>query len=1616
MKFKDLLRLHQEELLPNAVRVRKNIAKRRGKTLRLVLSCSAAAVLVLAVSLAVWIGFSPNSMLEEEIMIVKGTVNVINSIVPSVESDLGVGLDSVFVVETSESISEDEMRARLAISPKVPFEVDEVEDCRYEVRFEEGLEADTLYKVSAMYNGTVVHRWAFQTENTFSVTNSYPADNDTLPVENAIEFTFSHRQVTGVEEAFSIVPKVEGTFKQYGRRWAFIPDRPLKSSTHYTVTLDSSLKGPGDTTLKEDYRITFRTNDGDQYLNLIYKQNELADTYLVDEPPIAAVTYNGINAASAKVRVYAFEDSEAYISAYKNYVKCGTVSNAIDALAKKAVMEFDAQPVLVSDYSYYGNAAFIDYPEPLAAGYYFAEIEIDGLKVYQMLQSTTLSVYTLSTNGDYVVWVNDAETGDPLSGIDVTLDGFDSESTNSKGVVEFADAEKAAKQRFLIVDDDTPYVVVLNGEAADKEINLRNTYYSYVTTNSALYRSGDTVGIFGAVIPRMADADVPDTVTLNCDLFEEPLEAEVESDGTFQAEAVILSTASTNGFITLEMEECWLNSVSFNVADYHLPEYAVSVSTDKSVYMVDDTVHLTAQVTYMDGTPAPGVTLGGTDEFSGVSDENGCVYFETFASVDYEYTGTTGYPEMHYFECYVTDGEEVSASGSVQYLVLASPYTLEASYQDGNLTVHTNHVKNNISAIVSPDDVNEYAYDLELLKGEAMTTSVWVDLHEITYTKEIAGSTYDPINKTVEYTWDYTEHDTVIRSFEINCENGIGKAEIPEHSDRERRYYVSVGLDGPEGFTGVETYLNQNDYANQYLSDSYRLVADENTFDIGDTAAFHIYNDGELLPESSGRTLYTVVSGGVMELYQSEQATFELEFKKEYAPDVCVYGAYFDGKHIYSLGFEYLEYDLEQSHLNIEMTAEQEEYGPGDEVDLSFKVTDINGRPVETALNISVLDRALYLMESNADDPLYTLMNPRSYVSWVYVTTSHYEFGPDNSGFGEGGGDGEFEARSDFEDAPCFETIRTDDDGIAEISFTLPDTLTEWKIIAKAISEDAEAGCEVFDLLSTQDFFVSAAVGDVIKTSDDCTVAVKCDGTALAHGAICNVEVKLTDADGKAVQTLTAETAKSKYCYLNFGKLEKGIYSLVVSGDFDEYTDRIVLSIEVVENTAAVWITDRQAVEGTLDLSLTPAKGGVTLTIADEELAFWQDAMSRLKSSFGNRPDQVLGQYLADQFYSNGVWMGDQIDYSILSEYLCYDGVAFNRGAQESDLQLSAKIAAVAPEFCNSEWLANGFYYYVENSESARVDVLTAYFGLAAVGEPVLLDIQAIYETEADLSAEENVYLALAFAYAGDFDTAQYIFESELEGLLVQENDVCYVVLDGASDEALTGNCALLCNHLSLDYCEGLIRYIVDHDSEVTLLNLELISYLNDHLIETVGENKVAVTVGGETNEYSYFKQQPLVLQLTAEQAASVSIEGIEGNSVVAYSYYGAAAALVALGGGEPIGLDARPKTIGCDDEKAFRFGVDIPEDFENASLNLTMPVGLRLVEVRIETKDFDYIYEDRYHTGDVSVLLPDEQCSISVIVRGALPGQYRFEPFMVVNGTDNRYLATAETTITVTE
>lgn len=155
--------------------------------------------------------------------------------------------------------------------------------------------------------------------------------------------------------------------------------------------------------------------------------------------------------------------------------------------------------------------------------------------------------------------------------------------------------------------------------------------------------------------------------------------------------------------------------------------------------------------------------------------------------------------------------------------------------------------------------------------------------------------------------------------------------------------------------------------------------------------------------------------------------------------------------------------DLHDRYLKVAITPAAPSPEPGTKQTVSFAVTDASGRPaqgkvVAMAVNDAILQLSGYRLPDLvttifADQPISTRFNDNR-LSVTLKTQSPIA----EKGFGFGGG---FEAaaagtrvRTTFLPLAYYGTTATDANGKASVSFTLPDDLTTWRVMAVAIGVD----------------------------------------------------------------------------------------------------------------------------------------------------------------------------------------------------------------------------------------------------------------------------------------------------------------------------------------------------------------------------------------------------------------------------------------------------------------------------------------------------------------------------------------------------------------------------------
>lgn len=200
------------------------------------------------------------------------------------------------------------------------FYVDSLTPGEYTVTVEvDGYGRDTS-TVTVLANKTVFADFNLPNQIPPIVTNSYPANNDTLfPAWDVPVLDFSKAMnQSSVEAAFSIAPAVEGAFffTKDLKKMAFLPADTLEFLTHYTITIDASatdsrglpIDGDQDGVGGDAWVISFRTGPTDVHPPTLVSATPRPGSNTVELRPVINLVWNEeLNASSVSSEMVKLE-------------------------------------------------------------------------------------------------------------------------------------------------------------------------------------------------------------------------------------------------------------------------------------------------------------------------------------------------------------------------------------------------------------------------------------------------------------------------------------------------------------------------------------------------------------------------------------------------------------------------------------------------------------------------------------------------------------------------------------------------------------------------------------------------------------------------------------------------------------------------------------------------------------------------------------------------------------------------------------------------------------------------------------------------------------------------------------------------------------------------------------------------------------------------------------------------------------------------------------------------------------------------------------------------------------------------------------------------------------
>lgn len=742
-------------------------------------------------------------------------------------------------------------------------------------------------------------------------------------------------------------------------------------------------------------------------------------------------------------------------------------------------------------------------------GVYLVEAVHENLRAFTIAIVSDVGIVTKSSPGQMVVFAADRFTGEPVADCEVrTLAGqsvVGSGTTGDDGTLELrfgqvmADSVIAVArcgQHVTASDPGAWYLSMPAGELA-----------GYIYTDKPVYRPGHTVHLKGVLRWRergtlrvldASDVEVRITDPNNKVIFRE--RRPVDEYGSVHVAFPIPAGAALGHYCVTIQRGDHNEMHAFEVQEYRKPEFEVIVSPGSRFVLQGEKAKIVVRARYYFGQPVAGgaatCTLHRQPYYSPLrwSDEEGEGGTAWWGAgeelpgqtilLDATGTGELTVPTPQdadgrdyslRIEARVTDasGREVSGASIVH-----------ATYGRFLLTASLDR---HVHAPGSTATVRTRALDYSGNPQPGIRLRVLLErLHyrqrqrwqapEATLVAEATAETDADGYATAAITFPREAGDYRIR---VTARSG-------DREVQESAYAWVPGSEAPE--VESDTFLE--------------LVPDRRSYAPGEVARLTLKGTSFapmlVSKEAEEVSTWQVVRPG-------ESGVFEVPITDDDAGDIWVNVAFLKDNRLYRAERR-LSVPATSRQLNIRVTPGEPVSRPGQVGRFRISVTDSRGQPVRAQVSLGVIDEAVYgVKPDTTPDPL-RFFHRRTYSR---VSTA---FSRDYSFVGYSGTEqllltrrrrpltyadfkadrpGQPQVRKDFPDAIYWKgDIETDARGEALVEVRYPDSLTTWRITARAVTADTLVGAAVERTTTTKDLIVRVILPRFLTEGDEAVVPV----------------------------------------------------------------------------------------------------------------------------------------------------------------------------------------------------------------------------------------------------------------------------------------------------------------------------------------------------------------------------------------------------------------------------------------------------------------------------------------------------------------------------------------------
>jgi len=447
------------------------------------------------------------------------------------------------------------------------------------------------------------------------------------------------------------------------------------------------------------------------------------------------------------------------------------------------------------------------------------------------------------------------------------------------------------------------------------------------------------------------------------------------------------------------------------------------------------------------------------------------------------------------------------------------------------------------------------------------------------------------------FRWLTEKEDIEVAGREVQTRSGAVKADFTP--DKTGYYYLlAAGSDGLGNRITTTTYfyVTGPDYVpwERRDDDSIELAADAANYSPGRNARILVKS-----PYEKAKALVTIERELVFESRVVDiggtSSQIEIPILSEYIPNVFVSvllvqgrksGAEAEenqdlGKPSFKVGYVNLSVDPAEKRLAVEIRSDKEEYKPKEEVAIKLKVRDSQGADCQASLAVAVVDLGvLNLIGYQTPDPFAVFYGERPLSVRTSETRIHVvgrrDYGEKGEDAAGGSGEGlaaplggalsEVELRGDFRSTAYWNaSVVTDENGEARVTFSLPDNLTTFRVMAVAQTKDSRFGRNESTFRVSKKLLLQAALPRFARVGDSFQGGCIVHNFSKAQGAV-TLDVRASGIrldEAQPERRFTLGPGQSREVLYAFEAVSPGRASFAFRARMGDDTDGLEVGIPV---------------------------------------------------------------------------------------------------------------------------------------------------------------------------------------------------------------------------------------------------------------------------------------------------------------------------------------------------------------------------------------------------------------------------------------------------------------------